>query len=93
MQETKELNALFTLIDDPDEEVYTTVSSKIIGYGKGIIPNLENLWETTVSAEVQERVEMLKVNVSEKKETELFSVCILLCDSKEHLTETKKAGC
>lgn len=59
MQETKELNALFTLIDDPDEEVYTTVSSKIIGYGKGIIPNLENLWETTVSAEVQERVEML----------------------------------
>ena len=59
MQETKELNALFTLIDDPDEEVYTTVSSKIIGYGKGIIPNLENLWETTVSADVQERVEML----------------------------------
>lgn len=38
MQETKELNALFTLIDDPDEEVYSTVSQKIVGYGKPIIP-------------------------------------------------------
>jgi regulator of sirC expression with transglutaminase-like and TPR domain len=59
MHETRELNALFTLIDDPDEEVYTTVSDKIIGYGKGIIPNLENLWETSLSEEVQERIEML----------------------------------
>lgn len=59
MQETRELNALFTLIDDPDEEVYTTVSDKIIGYGKGIIPNLENLWETSLSEDVQERIEML----------------------------------
>jgi len=28
MQATKEINALFTLIDDPDEEVYYTVSEK-----------------------------------------------------------------
>jgi hypothetical protein len=59
MHETTELNALFTLIDDPDEEVYSTVSEKIVGYGKGIIPNLENLWETTLSADVQERIEMI----------------------------------
>jgi regulator of sirC expression with transglutaminase-like and TPR domain len=59
MVETKEINALFTLIDDPDEEVYSTVSSKIIGFGKGIIPNLENLWENTLNENIQERIEML----------------------------------
>lgn len=59
MLETRELNALFTLIDDPDEEVYSSVSEKIVGYGKGIIPNLENLWETSISEDVQERIEML----------------------------------
>lgn len=59
MQETKEINALLTLIDDPDEEVYTTISEKIVGYGKGIIPNLEHLWETTLSEDIQERIEMI----------------------------------
>ena len=59
MQETREINALFTLIDDPDEEVYSTVSEKIVAYGKNIIPNLEHLWETTLSEEVQERIEMI----------------------------------
>ncbi len=59
MQETKEINALFSLIDDPDEEVYNTVSTKIVGFGKGIIPNLENLWENTLSEDVQVRIELL----------------------------------
>lgn len=59
MQETKEINALFTLIDDPDEEVYSTVSEKIAAFGKNIIPNLEHLWETTLSEDVQERIEMI----------------------------------
>ncbi len=59
MHETKEISALFTLIDDPDQEVFTTVSSRIVDYGRGIIPNLENLWENTPSEEVQERIEML----------------------------------
>jgi hypothetical protein len=59
MQETREMNALFTLIDDPDEEVYSTVSEKIVAFGKNIIPNLEHLWETTLSEDVQERIEMI----------------------------------
>ena len=29
MQETKEIAALFTLLDDPDEEVFSTVSERI----------------------------------------------------------------
>jgi len=59
MQQTSEITALLNLIDDPDEEVFFTVSNRIVNYGKGIIPNLENLWENTISAAVQERIEMI----------------------------------
>jgi len=59
MQENREISALFTLIDDPDEEVFSSVSERIVHYGRGIIPNLENLWENTTRNDVQERIEML----------------------------------
>ena len=59
MVENKEISALFHLIDDPDEEVYSTVSTKLISFGKGIISNLENLWENTNSEDVQERIETI----------------------------------
>lgn len=59
MQETKELNALFTLIDDPDELVYTSVTERLVAYGKPVIPNLEHLWETTPNQAIQERIEMI----------------------------------
>ena len=59
MQENKEIKALLKLIDDPDEVVYETVSSKIISFGKEIIPNLENYWNTIANVELQEKVELL----------------------------------
>ena len=59
MEETKEISALFKLIDDPDEEVFGAVSSKIVDFGKTIIPNLENLWETTPNEQIQERIELI----------------------------------
>ena len=59
MQETKEIKALFHLIDDPDEEVFYSISDRIVSYGRGIIPNLENLWENTISEDTQERIELL----------------------------------
>jgi regulator of sirC expression with transglutaminase-like and TPR domain len=59
MQENKEIKALFHLIDDPDEEVFFNVSDRIVSYGRGIIPNLENLWENTVNEGIQERIEIL----------------------------------
>ncbi len=55
----KEISALFHLIDDPDNDVYSTVSTKIISFGKAIIPNLEDLWEHTINEDVQERIELL----------------------------------
>lgn len=59
MKENNEITALLHLIDDPDEDVYITVSDKIISFGKDIIPNLESLWENTSSEEIQERIELL----------------------------------
>ena len=59
MIENKEISALFHLIDDPDNDVYSTVSTKIISFGKAIISNLEDLWENTINEEVQERIELL----------------------------------
>lgn len=50
---------MLQLIDDPDEDVYNTVSDKIISMGKDIIPNLENLWETVGNEDTQERIELL----------------------------------
>lgn len=59
MKENKEISALLTLIDDPDEDVFQTVSEKILSFGKEIIPNLENLWENISNEETQERIEHL----------------------------------
>jgi len=59
METNKEISALFTLIDDPDEEIFGLVSNKIVDYGKNIIPNLEHLWETTPNEQIQGRIELL----------------------------------
>ncbi len=59
METNKEIAALLNLIDDPDEEVYDLVSEKIMGFGKPIIPNLENLWETIHNEQIQERIELI----------------------------------
>lgn len=59
MEETKEISALLNLIEDPDEEVFGAVSSKIVDIGKPIIPNLEHLWETTPNEQIQERIELI----------------------------------
>ena len=57
--ENKEINALLHLIDDPDEDVYSTVSERILSFGKEIIPSLENFCENIHNEETQERIEQL----------------------------------
>jgi hypothetical protein len=59
MQVTKEIDALLSLIDDPDGDVYLTVSGKLIDYGLPIKPNLEHLWENSPDEEVQSRIESI----------------------------------
>ena len=59
MQENKEIQALLSLIDDPDEFVYESVSNRIISLGKDIIPNLEHFGEANVNNELHEKIENL----------------------------------
>lgn len=73
MEETKEISALLHLIDDPDEEVFGTVSERIVSFGKGIIPNLENLWENSPVETVQERIELLIHRLHYRDLTEEFN--------------------
>jgi len=54
-----EIAALLRLIDDPDDEIYSTVASRLIDYGRDIIPRLEQLWEVTLDETVQDRIESL----------------------------------
>ena len=42
---TGEVNALISLIEDPDESIYLQVRSELKNYGEDIIPHLEHFWE------------------------------------------------
>ena len=59
MVNEKEIKALFTLIDDPDEEVFNTIQDRILIYGTPIIPDLEHLWENTLEEATLERIELM----------------------------------
>ncbi|MFT3980538.1 MAG: transglutaminase-like domain-containing protein [Ferruginibacter sp.] len=73
MKENKEIKALLHLIDDPDEDVYQTVSEKLVSFGKEIIPNLEHLWENIHNEEMQERIELLIHRVHFRDLTDEFT--------------------
>lgn len=73
MVENKEISALFHLIDDPDEEVFHSVTNKIISFGRAIIPNLENLWENTPDSNLQNRIELIIQKLHFRDLTEEFS--------------------
>ena len=44
---TGEINALLNLIEDPDDEVYQTITRRFIGFGKDVIPVLTEFQELT----------------------------------------------
>lgn len=56
MQLNSELTALFSLIDDPDKEVFDLISKKIVTYGMEVIPCLEDLCESTPCDATQNRI-------------------------------------
>ncbi len=53
----KEIQALLQLLDDPDNEVFQLVSKNILRQGENIIPELEKVWERSLDAILQERIE------------------------------------
>lgn len=59
LKQNSEISALLQLIDDPDEEVYSSVSDRLISLGRDVIPTLEELWENTPNEGIQERIESI----------------------------------
>jgi len=58
MPNQKEIKALISLLDDPDEQIYAQIKNKLISFGQEVIPELENYWEhNSFGAIFQDRIE------------------------------------
>jgi len=55
--ENKELRALISLLDEPNESIYRTIRDKISSYGADAIPPLESAWENSFHPDIQHRIE------------------------------------
>ncbi len=53
----KELEALISLLEDPDIQVFDNVSNRLIELGEEVVPPLEKRWEITLKPDLQERIE------------------------------------
>lgn len=68
--EIKELNALVSLIDEPNEEMYYEIRHKVLSYGILAIPVLEEAWVNTLGDNDSDRIEDL---IEEIRRNELVS--------------------
>ena len=70
MENTKEISALVKLLDDPDQEIYQHVEQRLLLYGNEVIDYLENVWEHSLDALLQERIENIvhKIQFTNVKE-------------------------
>ncbi len=49
----RELEALMNLLEDPDTQVFDTVSNRLIELGEDVVNPLERRWELTLKPELQ----------------------------------------
>ena len=55
--DTKEIDALIKLLDDPDPEITGLIQAKILSYGATVIPFLEHAWEHSFDPTLQHNIE------------------------------------
>ena len=65
----KELNALISLLEDPDKEVFNTVKTRLVELGVEIVPNLEEAWVNNFDSIIQSRAEQI-IHEIQFKETQ-----------------------
>ena len=53
----RELEALMSLLEDPDNQVFDTVSNRLIELGEDVVNPLERRWELTLKPELQGKIE------------------------------------
>ena len=59
-----EILALINLIEDPDEEIYNSISNRFVGYGKTILPILKEQLDFTSDPMIVKRIEDILFKVS-----------------------------
>ena len=59
----QELNALLSLLDDPDKDVFLQVREKLLSIGPQVIPALENVWEQSFDTSIQTKIEGIIHNI------------------------------
>lgn len=57
MENSKEISALVKLLDDPDPEIFEHIEKRLLEYGEEVVHFLENVWEQSLDALLQERIE------------------------------------
>lgn len=57
MENSKEIDALIRLLEDPDQEVYYEVEKRLLEHGNSVIKFLETEWEKSLDTLIQERIE------------------------------------
>jgi regulator of sirC expression with transglutaminase-like and TPR domain len=53
----KELNALISLLDEPNEDIFQQIRHKLLFYGMDAVPVLENAWDNSFDNLIQDRIE------------------------------------
>ncbi len=86
----KEVIALITLLDDPDDGIYSEVKNRFIILGPPAIPHLETAWENSFDALMQKRIEGIIHTIqfkalqnalkfwSENEQDDLFKACTII---------------
>ena len=54
-----EIQALISLLEDPDHDIYSQVRSKLVQLGVEVIPDLDNVWEMNFDSLIQNRAERI----------------------------------
>ncbi len=70
LNEIKELDALVSLIDEPNEEMFYEIKHKVLTYGRQAIPILEEAWVNTLTDNDSDRIEQL---IEEIRKNELLN--------------------
>ncbi|TAJ10490.1 hypothetical protein DMA11_18845 [Marinilabiliaceae bacterium JC017] len=57
VMDTKKIQALIALLDDPSEEIFSVVEGELLKEPVDIVPELEKAWESSLNTIFQERLE------------------------------------
>lgn len=70
---TQELNALISLLDEPNTTVFEQIQDKLMYYGMDAVPHLESAWDNCFDSIIQERIESIIHSIQQKNlKTELI---------------------